>query len=192
MKCGGLNGFSQPSAAHAPTGTWENGVFDYDHLKKSYLPTYTRYWDSQSKVPYLFNASTGIWISYDDRESIRIKSDYIKREQLAGAMFWELSGDRNYELLGVTNDVFDSNEAPSPDCHPPTETKSVSVAASKYSSPPPAEKKVKSKFPAWQPSKEYGVGERVVYENRSYRCVRGHTSLPGWTPMVIRALWQPI
>ena len=50
---------------------------DYDHLKKSYLPTYTRYWDDQSKVPFLYNASTGIWISYDDLQSIGLLKTII-------------------------------------------------------------------------------------------------------------------
>ncbi|CAF5212894.1 unnamed protein product, partial [Rotaria magnacalcarata] len=96
------NGFSQPASSQLPMGTWENGIFDYDHLKKSFLPTYTRYWDDASKVPFLFNPSTGIWISYDDLESISLKNNYIKQEQLGGAMFWELSGDRSAELVGAT------------------------------------------------------------------------------------------
>jgi len=48
-----LNGFSQDASSQLPMGTWENGVFDYDHLKKSYIPSYIRYWDDQSKVPFL-------------------------------------------------------------------------------------------------------------------------------------------
>ena len=73
-----MNGFSQSASPTPPMGTWENGLFDDDHLKKSYLPSYTRHWDDASKVPFLCNATTGIWISYDDAESIRIKCDYIK------------------------------------------------------------------------------------------------------------------
>jgi GH18 family chitinase len=55
-----LNGFSQTASNQLPSGTWENGVFDYDHLKKSFIPSYNRYWDENSKVPYLFSSSTGI------------------------------------------------------------------------------------------------------------------------------------
>jgi chitinase len=196
VKSAELNGFSQPASAYPPTGTWENGVFDYDHLKKSYLPTYTRYWDSQSKVPFLYNSTTGIWISYDDRESIRIKSDYIKREELAGAMFWELSGDRRYELIDVTKEVLSSSDAPSPDSYPPVESKSPAVPTSTAYSKVTAErisaKKINKTFPVWQMAKQYSVGDRVMYQNKPYRCIRGHMSLQGWTPMTVPQLWQSL
>ncbi len=60
-------------------------------------PGFTRYFHPQSKVPWLFNGS--IFISYDDAESIRFKTDYIKSNGLRGAMIWELSQDPNRVLL---------------------------------------------------------------------------------------------
>lgn len=40
------------------------------------------------------------WISYDDPESMRYKSEFIKSRGLGGGMFWELSGDTSvYALL---------------------------------------------------------------------------------------------
>lgn len=60
-------------------------------------PGFTRYFHPQSKVPWLFNGS--IFISYDDPESIRYKTDYIKSNGLSGAMIWELSQDPNRVLL---------------------------------------------------------------------------------------------
>ena len=90
------NGFSQPTS-----GPWENGAFDYDDIKRNYYPSMPRYWDDASKVPFLYNSSTAIWISYDDEASIQLKCDYIKHEDLGGAMFWEFSGDRNNELINV-------------------------------------------------------------------------------------------
>ncbi|CAF2689286.1 unnamed protein product [Rotaria sp. Silwood2] len=96
------NGFSQSTSGQLPVGTWENGVFDYDHIKHSFCSSSSRYWDDASKVPFLYNSSTGIWISFDDETSIQLKCDYIKQECLGGVMFWELSGDRNNELINVT------------------------------------------------------------------------------------------
>lgn len=179
-----LNGFSQSASRQAPLGTWENGVFDYDHLKKSYIPTYTRYWDEQSKVPFLYNQSTGIWISYDDSQSIEIKSNYIKQEKLAGAMFWELSSDRNAELISATSNILNNGLKPSSESQPPptealpppinqTETTSINV--------PPT---------LWEENKEYQVGDRVSYEHRLYICLVTHRSLPGWTPYLVGALWK--
>ncbi len=46
-----------------------------------------------AKVPWLYNAATKEWISYDDPESVRLKGEYIAAQNLAGAMFWELSHD---------------------------------------------------------------------------------------------------
>jgi chitinase len=44
-------------------------------------------------VPWLYSASEQIFISYDDSESIEAKLDYIRTEDLGGAMVWELSAD---------------------------------------------------------------------------------------------------
>src|SRR5436190_1639033 len=39
------------------------------------------------------SAATREWIGYDDPESVRLKGEYIAAQNLAGAMFWELSDD---------------------------------------------------------------------------------------------------
>lgn len=56
-------------------------------------PAYVRHWDDVAKVPWLYNAETKEWISYDDPQSMRLKGEYIAAQALAGAMFWELSND---------------------------------------------------------------------------------------------------
>jgi chitinase len=68
---------------------------------------YVRYWDAQSKAPYLFNAETKSFITYDDEESVTLKCNYIKKYKLAGAMFWEYFSDRKLYLLKVLNKEFD-------------------------------------------------------------------------------------
>ncbi|MBR0600612.1 glycoside hydrolase family 18 protein [Sinanaerobacter chloroacetimidivorans] len=70
-----------------------------NHLLK---PGYVRYFHSESKIPWLFNGST--FINYEDAESIKIKADYIKTKELAGAMIWELSLDSNQLLLNALYD----------------------------------------------------------------------------------------
>ncbi|CAF1533074.1 unnamed protein product [Rotaria magnacalcarata] len=188
------NGFSQPASSQLPMGTWENGIFDYDHLKKSFLPTYTRYWDDASKVPFLFNPSTGIWISYDDLESISLKNNYIKQEQLGGAMFWELSGDRSAELVGATFAALTNGQTLPPGTNPPTgptpSTTRTSTPSSTVSlSTTPA---IGGNDLPWQPHTAYKIGDRVQYVGNTYRCIQTHTSLPDWTPANVPALWQRI
>ena len=76
------------------------GSFDFYDLETNYINKngYTRYWNDIAKVPYLYNATNKRFISYDDAESIGYKTAYIKSKGLGGAMFWELSGDRNKTL----------------------------------------------------------------------------------------------
>ena len=50
-------------------------------------------------VPWLYSASEGVLISYDDEESISAKLDYIQTEDLGGIMFWELTGDQSTHTL---------------------------------------------------------------------------------------------
>jgi chitinase len=62
---------------------------------------FTRYWDATAQAPYLWNARSRTFISYEDPQSVRAKSLYVLRHHLGGMMFWELSQDRNGELLDV-------------------------------------------------------------------------------------------
>lgn len=43
---------------------------------------------------------------------------------------------------------------------------------------------------AWQSYVAYAVGDVVSYNNQSYQCTMGHTSLPGWEPVNTPALWK--
>lgn len=45
---------------------------------------------------------------------------------------------------------------------------------------------------AWVAYHAYKTGEIVTYNGSSYKCVQGHTSLNGWEPSNVPALWQKI
>ena len=85
----------------AKEGTWEKGVFDFSDLEKNYINKngYKRYWNDRAKVPFLYNAENGNFITYDDEESYGYKTDFIQSNGLSGAMFWDFSGDSNQTLL---------------------------------------------------------------------------------------------
>jgi len=83
-------------------GNWEAGMFDYwkiqDILANS--SDYTRFWDNSAKVPWVYGknlspqkTSGGMFITYEDTESLAGKCQYLKDKGLGGIMFWELSGD---------------------------------------------------------------------------------------------------
>ncbi|MFC3093280.1 glycoside hydrolase family 18 protein [Alteromonas sediminis] len=60
---------------------------------------FTRYWDDIAKAPYLWNQEKRIFVTYDDPESIALKTDYVKNKGLKGVMFWAYDSDHETQLL---------------------------------------------------------------------------------------------
>ncbi len=81
-------------------GPWK-GQGRYSSIRENYEDKngYLRYWDTVAKAPFLFNASDSIFITYEDTVSVRLKTDYVAREGLAGIMFWQLGGDTDKDGL---------------------------------------------------------------------------------------------
>jgi chitinase len=71
---------------------------------------WTRHWDAQAKAPWLWNATTHQFISYDDPQSLRAKIDYVEQRGLGGIMYWEYRQDLDEQLL----DVLVQGRAPRP------------------------------------------------------------------------------
>lgn len=90
------NGLYQPFSGGAS--------ITYGNIAKTYLsnPVYKRYFNTESKVPYLFNGST--FITYEDETSMELKAVYIKNNDLGGAMIWEISQDPDKILLNALYD----------------------------------------------------------------------------------------
>jgi chitinase len=42
---------------------------------------------------------------------------------------------------------------------------------------------------AWAPNTSYAVNDTVTYSGASYKCIQAHTSLTGWEPSIVPALW---
>lgn len=42
----------------------------------------------------------------------------------------------------------------------------------------------------WEPGVEYAVDDRASYEGTVYVCIQAHTSLDGWEPPNVPALWE--
>ncbi|PHO08031.1 glycoside hydrolase [Thermoanaerobacterium thermosaccharolyticum] len=47
-----------------------------------------------------------------------------------------------------------------------------------------------STIPEWAPNTYYKIGDLVTYNGITYKCIQAHTSLVGWEPPNVPALWQ--
>ncbi|CBG90311.1 glycosyl hydrolase family 18 protein [Citrobacter rodentium] len=107
----GLPGLFAPGDASVK-GAWDD-VGQYTgtnpwYVLKAKLASgeYKRYWDSQSRVPYLYSSSKQEFLTYDDPQSIREKVDYIKQQGFGGAIIWDISGDTpEHELGNIVDDI---------------------------------------------------------------------------------------
>lgn len=80
----------------------------YTYIKDSLVNKneYYRYWDDPAKAPYLYNFYKGIFVTYDDEESVKAKCQYVKENGMGGVMFWEYSSDPKEYLLDEINRAF--------------------------------------------------------------------------------------
>ena len=96
------NGLFEPAGGPA-MGQDEPGYMSYTEIVQGPLKTYQRYWEENAKVPWLHDMDDGVFISYEDAESIGWKVQYIRDKGLGGAMVWELGLDGGL-LIGPLGD----------------------------------------------------------------------------------------
>jgi len=60
---------------------------------------YVRYWDATAEAPYLYNAETKTFITYNDAEAEASRAVYVRKMGLGGIMFWQYGGDSGNVLL---------------------------------------------------------------------------------------------
>lgn len=64
------------------------------------------FWDSTAKAPFLFNAAEKLFVTYDDKKSIELKTKYVIDNKLQGIMFWHLGEDKKTNgLLDIIDKV---------------------------------------------------------------------------------------
>ncbi|CAE6466923.1 unnamed protein product [Rhizoctonia solani] len=85
------NGIFQSFNGTGP-GTWEAGVYDYKALP---FANTTIYNDLKNISSYSYDPVKKQLITYDTPIITEAKSTWLSNQGLAGAMFWELSADKN-------------------------------------------------------------------------------------------------
>ncbi|MBO0933059.1 glycoside hydrolase family 18 protein [Fibrella aquatilis] len=88
------NGLYQPAAG-------KHLFISHDELVDKYIDKngFTRYWDADAGVPYLWNPMTHTFFTYEDEASLARKTAYAKAKGLAGVMFWEYTYDLKQKTL---------------------------------------------------------------------------------------------
>ncbi|HWJ25405.1 MAG TPA: glycoside hydrolase family 18 protein [Flavisolibacter sp.] len=51
------------------------------------------HWDEKAQAPYLYNPRLKLFVTYDDKKSIELKTKYVIEKGLNGIMFWQLTED---------------------------------------------------------------------------------------------------
>jgi chitinase len=87
-------GMYQPYGHFIAMVAWPKLVSEY--INKN---GFRRHWGSRAMAPYLWNAKTHTFITYDDPQSIAAKDAYVKAHHLGGVMYWEQSLDPGGTLL---------------------------------------------------------------------------------------------
>jgi chitinase len=100
------NGWDQPHQGIPTSG----GEFAYAEVLA--LPGLQFYWDEVARVPWAYNPSTGLFISYDDPQSLTEKAQYMQAQGLAGVVIWDLgSDDAEHTLLRTIHTVLNPPDA---------------------------------------------------------------------------------
>jgi chitinase len=82
------------------SGKFKTGVDFKDFEKElSNENGFEYFWDDKTQAPYFYSKDKKLFATGDDLKSIRVKTKYVKDQQLQGIMFWELTADVNHNGL---------------------------------------------------------------------------------------------
>ncbi|MCA6362502.1 MAG: T9SS type A sorting domain-containing protein [Bacteroidetes bacterium] len=88
----GFTGLCQATSGNAATTAFPpDGVPLYYEIAAQ-QSQYTFNWDNQAQVPWL-NNSNGVFLSYDNEQSIALKAQFVVSNGARGAIIWEITGD---------------------------------------------------------------------------------------------------
>ena len=101
------NGLYQP-------GDYSGGV-PFKNLAVRCSPDsgYVYHWDDIAKAPYIYHPAKKLFVTYDDKRSIELKTKYVIDNKLGGIMFWQLTNDSYKDgLLDTIDKVKKSYSSP--------------------------------------------------------------------------------
>lgn len=90
----------------------QNSQLAYDTIAKTMLGHgFIRNWDAAASVPWLYNPRQHIFVTYEDPQSLAAKCRYVRKNHLAGVMFWDYSADPSGKLLHAIHSALRGSSA---------------------------------------------------------------------------------
>jgi len=113
-----------------------------------------------------------------------------------GLMTWSINwdGSKGWTFGDNAKALFGTTTTPTPTpTSTPTVTPTPTPTATPTSTPTPTPTPTPtSSGNAWVANHAYATGDVVTYAGKQYRCRQAHTSLVGWEPPNVLALWLPL
>jgi chitinase len=61
--------------------------------------SFRKFWDSTAQAPYAYDATHHLFATFDNEQSVSLKTQYAIDQKLGGIMFWEITGDKHTDGL---------------------------------------------------------------------------------------------
>jgi len=75
-------------------GTYKGGVsFKNFSTDLSADSGYVFHWDTSAQAPWAYNKGKRLFVTFDDKRSVELKTKYVIDNKLGGIMFWQLGND---------------------------------------------------------------------------------------------------
>jgi chitinase len=135
-------------------------------------------------------------------------TNWAKAQGIASLSFWALQRDNGGcpSTAGADNcsgvaqstwefsKIMQSFTSGAPATTPPASSPTATPPTTKPTTTPPTGTPTTTppSSPAWAPYVAYAAGQTVTYGGARYQCLQAHTSLPGWEPPNVPALWRAL
>ncbi|MEE2678682.1 MAG: glycosyl hydrolase family 18 protein [Myxococcota bacterium] len=111
VAAGNDRGYAAAAAGPAPGSFWDQpGMYDYKDLLgrlRAADSSWELYWDDASQAAYLYDASQGIFSSFETPTTVALKSEWARRSGFGGMMFWDLSSDATGDAESLVSAAYD-------------------------------------------------------------------------------------
>jgi chitinase len=126
---------------------------------------------------------------YNGRPTMRQKTDLAM--QNGGIMYWEDSQDTrdSRSLLSAIYSRMHGTTGPTPTKTNTPRPVPTNTPGGTSPTRTPTKAPTTSGTTAWAPNVSYSVNQLVTYGGHTYKCIQAHTSLVGWEPPNVPALW---